>query len=48
MSTTKIALLVLSIALTLFMIFPNLSWTAEDGAAPYKAKCTECHSVEGG
>jgi len=31
MGTIKIALLVLAIALALFMIFPNLSWAAEDG-----------------
>jgi mono/diheme cytochrome c family protein len=48
MSTIKIAVLVLAIALALFMIFPNLSWAAEDGASLYKAKCTACHGVEGG
>lgn len=47
MSTIKIAVLVLTIALALFMIFPNLSWGAEDGASPYKAKCSACHGVEG-
>jgi mono/diheme cytochrome c family protein len=48
MSTIKIALLVLAMALALFMIFPNLSWAAEDGASLYKAKCRACHGVEGG
>jgi cytochrome c len=48
MSTIKIAVMVLAIALVLFMIFPNLSWAAEDGASLYKAKCTACHGVEGG
>jgi hypothetical protein len=48
MSTIKIAVLVLVIAVVLFMIFPNLSWAAEDGASLYKAKCTAYHGVEGG
>ncbi len=47
MRTIKIALLVLAIALALFMIFPNLSWAAEDGASLDKAKCTAYHGVAG-
>ena len=48
MRTIKIAVLVLAIAVALFMIFPNLSWVADDGASLYKAKRTAHHGVEGG
>ena len=46
METTKIAMLVLTIAVALFILIPNLSW-AEDGAALYKAKCSACHGPDG-
>ncbi|HZP62494.1 MAG TPA: cytochrome c [Terriglobales bacterium] len=46
MKMTKIAALVLTIALALFVLIPNLSW-AEDGAAIYKAKCAACHGADG-
>jgi mono/diheme cytochrome c family protein len=45
MKMTKIAVLVLTIALALFILIPNLSW-AEDGAALYKAKCAMCHGAD--
>jgi mono/diheme cytochrome c family protein len=48
MSTIRIAALVLAIALALFMIFPNLSWAADDGPSLYKAKCTACHAWRAG
>jgi cytochrome c553 len=46
MKTTKIAMLVLTIAVALFILIPNLAW-AEDGAALYKAKCAMCHGPDG-
>src|SRR5690242_18135413 len=46
MKTTKIAMLILTIAVALFVLIPNLSWAAEDGAALYKAKCAACHGAD--
>jgi mono/diheme cytochrome c family protein len=46
MKTTKIAMLVLTVAVALFILIPSLSW-AEDGAALYKAKCAMCHGPDG-
>jgi len=46
MKTTKIAVLVLTIAVALFILIPSLSW-ADDGAALYKAKCAACHGANG-
>ena len=45
MKTTKLALLILTIAVALFILIPNLSWAADDGAALYKAKCAACHNT---
>ena len=45
MKTTKILMLVMVIAVTLFIVLPILSW-AEDGAALYKAKCAACHGAD--
>lgn len=45
MKTTKIAMLVLTIAVALFILIPSLSW-AEDGAAIYKTKCSACHGAD--
>lgn len=46
MKTTKIAMLVMVIAVALFILVPSLAW-AEDGAALYKAKCAMCHGPDG-
>jgi mono/diheme cytochrome c family protein len=46
MKITKLAVLVATIAIALFILSPNLSW-AEDGAALYKAKCAACHGADG-
>lgn len=46
MKMTKVAMLVLAIALALYILIPNLSW-AEDGAALYKAQCSVCHDPDG-
>jgi mono/diheme cytochrome c family protein len=45
MKTTKLVVLVMTIAVALFILIPNLSW-AEDGAAIYKAKCAMCHGAD--
>jgi mono/diheme cytochrome c family protein len=45
MKTTKMMVLVMTIAVALFILIPNLSW-AEDGAALYKAKCAMCHGAD--
>ncbi len=45
MKTRKLMMLVMTIAVALFILIPNLSW-AEDGAALYKAKCAMCHGPD--
>ena len=45
MKTTKLVILVATIALALFVLIPSLSW-AEDGASLYKAKCAACHGAD--
>ena len=45
MKTGKLVALVLTMAVTLFILIPNLAW-AEDGAALYKAKCAACHGAD--
>jgi mono/diheme cytochrome c family protein len=47
MKLTKLAILVLVIAVALMVMLPSLSWAAEDGAAVYKAKCAMCHGPDG-
>ncbi len=47
MKTTKLAAVILTIAVALFIFIPNLAWAAEDGAALYKAKCAACHGPNG-
>lgn len=46
MKTTKLVMLVMTIAVALFILIPSLSWAAEDGAALYKAKCAMCHGPD--
>jgi cytochrome c5 len=45
MKTTKIAAIVATIAVALFVLIPSLSW-ADDGATIYKAKCAMCHGAD--
>ena len=47
MKTTKLAAVILTIAVALFIIIPNLSWAADDAAGLYKAKCAACHGPNG-
>lgn len=46
MKTAKLVILILMIAVALFLIVPNLSWAADDGAAVYKTKCAACHGAD--
>jgi mono/diheme cytochrome c family protein len=46
MKMTKIAMLILTLAVALFVLIPSLSW-AQDGAALYKSKCAACHGPNG-
>jgi cytochrome c6 len=46
MKITKLVILIVMIALALFLVLPNLSWAADDGAAVYKAKCAMCHGAD--
>jgi len=46
MKTTKLVILIVMIATALFLILPNLSWAADDGAGVYKAKCAACHGAD--
>lgn len=46
MKTTKLVVLIMMIAVALFLILPNLSWAADDGATIYKTKCAACHGAD--
>jgi len=46
MKTTKLVMFIVTIAVALFMLIPNLSWAADDGATIYKAKCAMCHGAD--
>ena len=46
MKITKLVILIAMIAVALFLVLPNLSWAADDGAAIYKAKCAACHGAD--
>ena len=46
MKMTKLVILIVMIALALFLILPNLSWAADDGATIYKTKCAACHGAD--
>jgi mono/diheme cytochrome c family protein len=46
MNTKKLVTLVMTIAIALFILIPNLSWGADDGASLYSAKCAMCHGAD--
>ena len=46
MKTTKLVILAMTIAMALFILIPNLSWAADDGASIYKTKCAACHGAD--
>jgi mono/diheme cytochrome c family protein len=43
MKTSKLVMLIMAIAVAVFILIPNLSWAADDGASLYKVKCAACH-----
>ncbi len=47
MKTNKLVMLIVTIAVALFILIPNLSWAADDGATIYKTKCAACHGADG-
>ena len=46
MKTTRLIALIITIAVALFVVAPNLSWAADDGATIYKTKCAACHGAD--
>ena len=46
MKTVKLVLVIVAIAVALFLMLPNLSWAADDGAGLYKTKCAACHGAD--
>jgi mono/diheme cytochrome c family protein len=46
MKIMKLAIVIAMIAIALFLILPNLSWAASEGAALYQAKCAVCHGAD--
>src|SRR5271169_5284706 len=46
MKTTKLVMLVMTIAVALFILIPDLSWAGDDGATIYKTKCAACHGAD--
>ena len=46
MKMTKLVILIVMIAVALFLVLPNLSWAADDGATIYKTKCAACHGAD--
>jgi cytochrome c6 len=46
MKTLKLSAAIAAIAFTLFLLVPQLSWAAEDGAGLFKAKCAMCHGAD--
>ena len=46
MKMSKLVILIVMIALALFLVLPNLSWAADDGAGVYKTKCAMCHGAD--
>jgi len=48
MKTFKLIIFIIVIAVALFLILPNLSWAADDGATVFKTKCAACHGADSG
>jgi cytochrome c553 len=47
MKSYKIAVLAVAVIVALLVAVPKASFSAEDGAALYKAKCANCHGAAG-
>jgi mono/diheme cytochrome c family protein len=46
MKIMKLVIVIAMIAIALFLILPNLSWAANEGAALYQSKCAICHGAD--
>ena len=46
MKITKLAMLIVTIAVVLFILVPSLSWAGDDAATLYKTKCAACHGAD--
>jgi mono/diheme cytochrome c family protein len=46
MKMTKLAMLILTIAVALFILIPSLSWAGDDAATLFKTKCAACHGAD--
>jgi mono/diheme cytochrome c family protein len=46
MKMTKLAMLIVTIAVALFILIPSLSWAGDDAATLFKTKCAACHGVD--
>jgi mono/diheme cytochrome c family protein len=46
MKMMKLVILIVMIAVALFLILPNLSWAADEGATVYQTKCAACHGAD--
>jgi cytochrome c6 len=47
MKTLKLMGAIAMLAITMFILFPQLSWAADNGADLYKTKCAVCHGADG-
>jgi len=48
MKMTQLVMLVITIAIALFILIPNLPWAADNGATIYRAKCAACRQDAAG
>ncbi len=46
MKTSRVLVVIILLALTMFLILPSVSW-AEDASAIYKSRCAVCHGLTG-
>jgi mono/diheme cytochrome c family protein len=46
MKTTKLVMLVMTIAIGFCLLTPKQSWAADDGGTLFKAKCAACHGAD--
>ena len=46
MKIMKLAIVIAMIAVALFLVLPNLSWAASEGATLYQTKCAMCHGAD--
>lgn len=46
MKTSKLVLLIVALAFTMFFVLPSVSW-AEEASNLFKTKCAVCHGLNG-